>query len=252
MKKTSKLFGAIALSTALAMGCAVPAFATDPTVGGSIEGTDMSTPDAPGDTDHDGMHTDVAVKTQISNISVAVPLNVTIVASSEGGTINAPSAGVKNITGGTASVSGYRIENTSSFPVEIVDVASAAAGTEWAISGTTYNKGLLTMTLAPSAVSNAVGGNAQNATGVNEGDRTGAQKSINIDGTSQTAGWKIAGGGSTTNPRIMGLSLAGTSSALKNVGAVTDTTNSLTAAEDAFTVSFTVAATTLTADQQIS
>lgn len=251
MKKTSKLFGAVALSAALAMGCAVPALAS--TADGTDVGTTMSTPKEPGDTGegHEGMHTDVSVKTKIGQISVSVPLTVTIVAPTEGGAVAAPSAGLKDVAAGTATIKGYRIENTSSFPVEISKVATKAAGSEWAITGTTYNKGLLTMTLTPSDTAKANLGLTDDVTAINEGDRTGKKTPVAIDGTEQEAGWKIAGGGTATNPRIMGLILAGTSSAIKNVGAVADADNSLTAAEDAFTVSYTVAATTLTDAEQI-
>ena len=71
-----KTFAALALSATLAMG-AVPAFAEELAEVGTV--TDQSVSNG-GTTS-----TTVKVKTEVGNIVVALPLNMTIVANTEGG-----------------------------------------------------------------------------------------------------------------------------------------------------------------------
>ncbi|WP_165253878.1 hypothetical protein [Adlercreutzia sp. ZJ304] len=87
MKKTRKLMGAFALSAALAIGCAMPAFA------------------AAGDYDGQGSITDAktdvflqGVADSQQQISITVPVNLTLSAPENGGTITAPSAAAYTIT----------------------------------------------------------------------------------------------------------------------------------------------------------
>ena len=92
MKKTSKLFGAIALSATLAMG-AIPAFAAD-TVGATedIEGTedDVRTLDTDADGGAGSPDSIITVSTFTSQISVTLPVALPIVADTAGGAGMAP------------------------------------------------------------------------------------------------------------------------------------------------------------------
>lgn len=259
--KKSKMIGAIALSTALALGCAVPAFA-DP------YGTKM------GEMDHqdelkqhdDSMGTDVNVATMITNISVAVPLDLTIVADSAGGPIAAPSAGVKqldstgNMVTADDAITGYRIENYSTYPVKIegISVTDNSDG-QWELvsalaadgktTGGANKVGDLCLTLAPSAPK---AWTAAIPT-VNEGDvTTNATPVALFDAKSAVVNpaWIVDRQVSDTQPSIMGLTLAGNSSALKNVndasvllGTADDPQDpDPTMADCAFRITYTVAA----------
>lgn len=92
MKKTSKLFGAIALSATLAMG-AIPAFAAD-TVGATedIESTedDVRTLDTDVDGGAGSPDSIITVSTFTSQISVTLPVALPIVADTAGGAGMAP------------------------------------------------------------------------------------------------------------------------------------------------------------------
>ncbi|WP_165063059.1 hypothetical protein [Adlercreutzia sp. ZJ154] len=104
MKKTSKVLGAIGLSAALAIGCALPAFADD------YEGYLANSKDDPkyheqslaGTDEGDG--TTVGVKSYISNISVQVPLEAIVYADVVGGNLNCPSASVYTLTNNSTSL----------------------------------------------------------------------------------------------------------------------------------------------------
>ncbi len=89
MKKTSKLFGAIALSATLAMGCALPAFAAetagatddieaseDDTTINKVEGEELTA---------GTKNTVVKVSTHTSQITVTVPIALPVVADTAGG-----------------------------------------------------------------------------------------------------------------------------------------------------------------------
>lgn len=89
MKKTSKLFGAAALSAALAMGTAIPAFAADAAGAAddieSAEGdTTTNTVDAE-DLTAGTKNTVVKVSTHTSQITVTVPIALPVVADTAGG-----------------------------------------------------------------------------------------------------------------------------------------------------------------------
>lgn len=154
MKKTSKALGAVALSAALATGCAIPAFATDDPyeAGEGTGGTSWDTTKWDGDdrdtfpsigTDDTGQEmaesvtenkgktsSNVWVDTFIDNLSVTVPLNVKVMAKASGGDLKAaPSTGIISWKAGdgAASGKGYRIENWSGLNVKVVGVESSDA-----------------------------------------------------------------------------------------------------------------------------
>lgn len=144
MKKTSKIFGAIALSAALAMGTAVPAFAApewndDKDVPQNVEADDLLTKEsnnktttnggdlATGETDKDTgkMTTEkntgaskVRVLSDAGQISATIPIMVYVVADTTGGELLVtPTGNAPRNPGDTGSqfinYGGYRIENYS-------------------------------------------------------------------------------------------------------------------------------------------
>lgn len=115
MKKTSKLFGAVALSAALAVGCAMPAFA---------ETTGSNTGSATDDVQFDGIAADgngtvtntdnanstvVNVSTYTSQLSVTVPLKLPVVLDRAGGMGKTPT--------------NYFIQNNSGPDIEVKSAA---------------------------------------------------------------------------------------------------------------------------------
>lgn len=275
MKKTSKVFGAVALSAALAFGCSLPAFAADEygvAIGDLASDTHVEQGDA--------ISTDVKVATRVTNINVAVPLTVTIVADSAGGDVLHPSAGLKNYANGVYDAeltTGYRIENYSPFPVKITDIATQdTSDGSWALvtadvvdSGTGEAKealegkiGDLNLTLVPSTeVDNTSNGNQVDKNegnqlsteGVNLADVLVAAGDVTTSGTNPN--WVVASKVSADEPAIMGLLLSGTSSILSNVteGSILQGTAENPAdpgpdpveADKAFKVFYTVSATSL-------
>lgn len=122
MKK--KMWGALALSGALAMGCAMPAFALDAAV---APGTDA---DGNGDftlqdTKNTGS-TDVKVLAEVTQLNATLPMEVTVVANMQGGQLLASPTG--NLTGDAGE--GYRVENRTILPLKLVDVQAAAGSDE--------------------------------------------------------------------------------------------------------------------------
>lgn len=258
MKKTSKLLGAVALSATLALGCAVPAFAADE------YGTAVGEQQEYVKKQNETVATDVKIATMVTNINVAVPLDVTIVADAAGADILHPSAGVKQYDASGAfvadSISGYRIENYSTYPIAIKGIAvTDNSNGQWelvesiAANGETTggpNKvGDLALTLAPSAVK---AWNASVPT-VNEGDKSGNSTAVALHSAvtaAQNPGWIVDRKVSDTEPSIMGLLLQGQSSALKNVNEPSillgDKDNQLDSdpvkADDAFKIIYTVGA----------
>ncbi|WP_165062628.1 hypothetical protein [Adlercreutzia sp. ZJ154] len=104
MKKTRKLMGAFALSAALAIGCAMPAFA--------------AAGDYDGESPFYGAKTDVflqGVADSQQQISITVPVNLTLSAPQAGGTITAPSAAA------------YTITNRGTTPVKVSEVCAILA-----------------------------------------------------------------------------------------------------------------------------
>lgn len=230
MKKTSKALSGIALSAALALGCAAPAFAAPSNVDGPY-GTEVGENQEYVLKQNGTMGTDVKIATVVTNINVAVPLTITIVADASGTDILAPSAGLKTYDASTGTlpadgtgITGYRIENYSTYPVAIkgVTVTDNSDG-DWALVESiaadnltkTGQYGDLALTLTPSAAK------AVNAVAtVNEGDKSGGNNVVSLFSaltSAQTPGWIVDRQVSATEPAIMGLTLAGTNSALKNV-----------------------------------
>ncbi|WP_251212111.1 hypothetical protein [Adlercreutzia murintestinalis] len=258
--KKSKLIGAVALSSVLALGCALPAFA-DP------YGTKVGEMDSRNDLKQhdDSMGTDVNIATMITNISVAVPLDLTIVTDSAGGAIMAPSSGVKTLdTSGNLvaddPISGYRIENYSTYPVKIegISITDNSNG-QWELvqaiaadgktTGGANKIGDLCLTLtpaAPKAWSSAI-------PTLNEGDVSGVSAQVALfdaKSATQNPAWIVDRQVSDAHPSILGLTLAGTSSALKNVNDASVLLGSdddprdpdPTMADRAFRITYTVAA----------
>lgn len=268
MKATSKTLGALALSATLAMGCAVPAFAADE------YGTAVGEAAVDKVEQGSSVATDVLVATRITNINVAVPLTVTIVADSAGNEVLHPSAGLKHYTAGAFdpdSTTGYRIENYSPFPIKIADIATSDNSKgEWALVSdevmTEEAKvgaiGDLNLTLKPANAGETITGGV--LTSKDEGNKaTGAETdginlaSVKLTGDAVKSGtdpkWTIDRKVSDNEPAIMGLLLSGTNSILKNVneGSILmgDADNPLETdpveADNAFQIIYTVSATSL-------
>ncbi|WP_165253288.1 hypothetical protein [Adlercreutzia sp. ZJ304] len=245
MKKTSKIFGAVALSAALAMGCAVPAFAADL---GSGDGTVDASTDNP--VVNSAVSTDVKVKARISQIDVTVPLNVTIVADAAGGPLGVPSEGIKTFTAqNTADISGYRIENESSFPVAITNIATTDSSSgDWKLVSTINNASItgavgdLAIKLEPSDAVNKDSEDSDLTTGTkNEGNKATGATPIDLATGSNDPKWTVAAKpNEQQTASIMGLKMSGSGSELQGVSSALTTTG-----VDAFRITFTVAATSL-------
>ncbi len=249
MKKTTRMIGACALSMSLVLGCAAPAFAVgDPNAAKTdTYGTDVDNTleadrllDRQEGTEDAKVDTDVHVATMITNINVAVPLNVTLVADSKGGDIMKPSAGVKvandDGTFNPEGIKGYRIENYSSYPVKIDAVKTTEddegfwrlvndLDTTTFISATDSKVGDLDLELAPSDANAAI-------MSKNEGNIAADKAAEIVDlaaakAAEQNPGWIIDSAksvydtgdnaGKGLEPSIMGLLLYGQSSRLKSV-----------------------------------
>lgn len=267
MKKTSKLFGTMALSAALALGCAMPAFAAEP-YGTSVDETTGPENVKQGS----NVSTDVHVATRITNINVAVPLNVTIVADAASNEVLAPTSGLKHYTDGAfdaSATTGYRIENYSPFPVKITDIATQdTSDGAWVLTADDVigeeakagKIGDLNLTIKPSGFS-------QSDTEKNEGNKHPEADtknginlaSIKVEGDATKSGtdpkWIIDRKVTTDEPSIMGLTLSGSNSILKNVNEgsilmgtdkdpVTDGPDPVEA-DKAFKIFYTVSATSL-------
>lgn len=269
MKASSKLFGMVALSAALAFGCAVPAFAVDEygTAIGEATPTDVE--------QGSSVATDVKVATRITNINVAVPLTVTVVADSASGDVLVPSAGLKHYVDGQfnpGGTTGYRIENYSPFPVKIADIATKdISNGDWKLVNTTVvgqeataRVGDLNLTLAPSQLNDDKSGanqvtknegNMNTATGVTPIDLSSVLIAADADKSDTDPAWIINRKASDTEPAIMGLLLSGTSSILANVneGSIllgdddNPVENDPVEADSAFQIIYTVSATNLSA-----
>lgn len=140
--KATKTLGTLAISAALAMGCAAPAFATDPVETGEYTRVEA---------DSNGVNTadtEVYVTADVKQLNVEVPLKYVIAANVNGGTATAPSA------------SAYGIDNKGSLDVYLIS-AEANAEADWALStsafaseGTaaTATKGDVYMSIQPGTV----------------------------------------------------------------------------------------------------
>lgn len=118
MKK--KMWGALALSAALATGTAMPAFALDAAVtpGADVDGNGDFTLQGEKNTGS----TDVKVLAEVTQLNATLPMEVTVVANMQGGQLLASPTG--NLTGNAGE--GYRIENRTIMPLKLVDVQAAA------------------------------------------------------------------------------------------------------------------------------
>lgn len=225
MKKTSKLFGAVICSAALAVGCAMPAFAVTSNNGVNVyDQTDAAAPPTTptaGTNIADGStaSTPVEIATNIEQISVEVPTKMTFVAKSVGGDMLMPQA--------------YRITNWSNVPIYVKDIkAQYDSGKE--------NAWVLTSTAGDAAA------------GV-EADSTTTRAKVKVDlsasgknYTLDTTGWtalKAADGGltigkatNTSTPTPLPIALTGTSSVVKDAKAAN------AAPEQAFNIVYTVSA----------
>lgn len=269
MKASTKLIGTVALSAALALGCAAPALAAEP------YGTTVPQGEKQTVKQGDAVSTDVKVATRITNINCSVPLSLTIVADSAGGNILAPTAGLKHYTGGVFdpdATTGYRIENYSPFPIKVADIATAdTSDGNWALVSTdvtgqdaTAKIGDLNLVLRPANAGSSTSGGDMVTN--DEGNKNPNAETAGINlaaikladpATSLKSGtdpkWTIDRTVSADEPAIMGLALAGMNSILKNVneGSILmgDETNPVTpdpvAADNAFKIYYTVGATSL-------
>ena len=133
MKKTSKIMSAVALSAALAIGTAMPAFAATTSKGteGEMEmdGSAVKTEEV--STDGESGETSVHMKTEVSNISVTVPVKAYLYAETVGGNL------------GTPSKTAYRLVNTSTTTdayIRSIAVDNTAAS-EWLLTTDTTKVG---------------------------------------------------------------------------------------------------------------
>ncbi|WP_251212787.1 hypothetical protein [Adlercreutzia murintestinalis] len=282
MKKASKLMGAVGLSAALAVGCAMPAFAAAPTFGDDLVGRDSNgdTEMATSVTQNKGTTaSNVWVDTYVDNLSVTVPLNVKVVTKASGGALKAtPSTGVKNYnTTDGLITTGYRIENYSGLNVKVINVESddtiaenmdgadkkwnlvaSSTGVDTAGYSIVGKKGDLALTLAPSAAATSgitwgPGGASANdlATLVdyNEGNvyaGTSTPAVVDLFGATAKPYWEIAArqiDGTDPIPGILGLQIDGKSSPINpNFKSGLTDDDGNVIVEKAFQITYTIAA----------
>lgn len=228
--KATKTLGLMAVSCALAMGCAMPAFAVSvsetPDSGTNLNYADENNK-ATGDAS-----TNVHVETSISQIDVTVPLNIVVAADANGGALTAtPTAGV------------YGISNNSSVDVFVTAMESTAED-GWGFTSTAPRKGAAPETGTKADIYMTVqGGTWTDGADGAEGTFTANAKPtkatvITTEDIAVTpSDWKI--GAEST----LALQTAGATSVIKNVGLVGDNGDG-TSAEKAFAVKYTISATT--------
>lgn len=268
MKASSKIFGAVALSAALALGCAVPAFAAEP------YGTNVGAATVENTKQGGSVATDVKVATIVTNINVAVPLNVTIVADAASNQVLAPTSGLKHYVDGaydSSATTGYRIENYSPFPVKIADIATVdTSDGGWALVNATVlgqetatgKIGDLNLTLKPGNAGSSITGGVMISNDEGNKNPDAETAGINLadvkvaaagDKSSVDPKWTIDRKVSDDEPAIMGLLLSGSNSILKNVNepsilqgsAETPVNPDPVEADKAFKIFYTVGATSL-------
>ncbi len=186
-----KMFAALALSATLAMG-AVPAFADEP------KDTDATGPDA---FKENAATTTVSIKTDASQISAVIPMQVQIVANAAGGDIAAPTAAK------------YRITNKSSFDIYVTKISGAA------VADSGWN-------LKPSIAdinNNADGAVGDIALGVKKADDAaaavipvGAEQKVTGDKMKME---KAPAAGASTTAHELGLEVSGQTTKVKSVAA---------------------------------
>lgn len=216
MKKTNRIFGAIAVSAALAMGTAMPAFALEGTLADGNAGTQgadkaFEMPDATAGTA--GQSTAVNVFYNAEQIQAVVPIEMTIVATGDSDT-----------AGNIMAPDNYRIENLSStVGLTVSEVYATENGAEWKL-GTADNAGLL-------GANSGTFGNLD-VTLSAAGGAPVALKDAKTEANFKNPAWDIAAA-STLDIDISGKSLV-------KPGVLTggETTK---AVDNAFTISYTVA-----------
>lgn len=237
MMKTSKILGTVALSAALAMGVAVPAFATD------IDNTDDSV-DTPGagfethavtgkgepitkDT-KDNAKTEINLRTETDVINCTLPLKMTVVAKVTGGPILCPSE------------KAYKIVNENEDSALYVTGVVAALDEMWEPASNHYDS--TDSVNAPTAtdkygkVSMGLQAGTENAV-----ELVGGNKVLSASDAASKVNWKIAKKVSGATDNVLGLALSGNSSKISGI----DTDN--TSGETLITVTYTVSAMPTTA-----
>lgn len=148
MKKTTKLFAGVALSAALALGTALPAFAADD----------------PAPVDDQGVgQTTVKVTAENGNVSATVPLFIPLSTNTDGGAYTPPTDGTYQIT--NTGVFGIEVKQIEIVPIDnsgwtLVDknaITDAMVGKDADLSGITENYGKISMEMTPGTVSKVEG-----------------------------------------------------------------------------------------------
>lgn len=127
MKKTSKIFGAVVCSAALAVGCAMPAFAAGNGYDDGKAGKDTTYSNADGTLKDDtgtatGPKTDINLRTYTDQIDCTLPLKVTVAVDIKGGAITPPT--------------NYQIKNNvATSPLYITKLAATADSLKWKAAG---------------------------------------------------------------------------------------------------------------------
>lgn len=188
----------VALACALALACTTAAFAV-PTAG-----TSGSQPFSEGKAD-----STLSVKTDASQLSAEVPLNVTVVANALGGGFDK-----------VPSAAAYKITNKSYFDIVVSDV-TATAKSDWHYSDVALSAANKTPTGAIGDINLTLAPSGKSAT------------TVKGSGTSPAAAdWKIPAATATSSGELA-MTVGGSTSALKK--SIGDTTPS-----DAATISFTI------------
>lgn len=144
--KAKKMFGALTLSAALAMGMALPAFATD--MNPEVGNTDNVAEDGTG-------NTTIKVKAENGNVSATVPLYIAVATNTDGGAYTPPTDGAYRIvnTGvfkiGVKNIEVVTIDNSGWSVVADSAITSAMVGKDADLTGITEDYGKISMKLTP-------------------------------------------------------------------------------------------------------
>lgn len=238
MKKTSKLFGAVALSAALALGTAVPAFA-DPTFNDDQIGVDGSNEvqTATMDADTTSGNTNVFLKTTTTQINATIPLDIVVTANVEGGAMVTPSETAYTISNNNENANLYvkkAVASTETGWTGASDAVWPATGGTAAADPNAANGSFLMRITAkndtktwPSVV--LVSSNPA----LKETSDATASCAREIDVNDK---WIVPPASSNTAPGVLKLKLEGVASAIKNLKADNTTT------EKIMTITYTVTA----------
>lgn len=148
MKKTSKLFGAVALSAALAFGAALPAFAADDPAQVDENGTGQTT---------------VKVTAENGNVSATVPLFIPISTNTDGGAYTPPTDGEYKIT--NTGVFGIQVNKIEIVEIEdsgwslvpSASITDAMVGKDADLSGISETYGKISMEMKPGTITKVEG-----------------------------------------------------------------------------------------------